>query len=96
MNTYLGYMGMDVEALKGMYRKDAERRVKLRLALKKIAVLENIEVSDEDVEAEFARLAETYGVDVDRIKMIVDTADQKDDIAVQRAMDLVRAEAVIK
>ncbi|MBQ4568792.1 MAG: trigger factor [Ruminococcus sp.] len=95
MNTYLGYMGMDVEALKGMYRKDAERRVKLRLALKKIAVLENIEVSDDDVEAEFARLAETYGVDVDRIKMIVDVADQKDDIAVQRAMEIVRKEAAM-
>ncbi len=95
MNTYLGYMGMDVEALKGMYRKDAERRVKLRLALKKISALENIEVTDEDVEAEFARLAETYGVDVDRIKMIVDVADQKDDIAVQRAMEIVRKEAAI-
>ncbi len=95
MNTYLGYMGMDVDALKGMYRKDAERRVKLRLALKKIAALESIEVTDEDVEAEFARLAETYGVDVDRIKMIVDTADQKDDIAVQRAMEIVRKEAAI-
>ncbi len=96
MATYLGYMGMDVEALKNMYRKDAERRVKLRLALKKIAQLENITVTDEEVEAEFARLAETYGVDVDRIKMIVDVEDQRDDLAVQRAMDLVRAEAVIK
>ncbi len=96
METYLGYMGMDVEALKGMYRKDAERRVKLRLALKKIAKLENISVSDEDVDAEFARLAEAYNVDVDRIKMIVDVDDQRDDLAVQRAMDLVRDAAAIK
>lgn len=96
METYLGYMGMDVEALKGMYRKDAERRVKLRLALKKIAKLENISVSDEDVDAEFARLAEAYNVDVDRIKMIVDVDDQRDDLAVQRAMDLVREAAAIK
>lgn len=95
MNTYLGYMGMDIDALKGMYRKDAERRVKLRLGLKKIAVLENIEVTDEDVDAEFQRLAESYGVDVDRIKMIVDVEDQRDDIAVQRAMDIVRKEAAI-
>lgn len=96
MTTYLGYMGMDVDALKTMYRKDAERRVKLRLALKKIAQLENIVVSDEDVDAEFARLAETYGVDVDRIKMIVDVEDQRDDIAVQRAMDIVKAESAVK
>ncbi len=96
MATYLGYMGMDVDALKTMYRKDAERRVKLRLALKKISVLENISVTDEEVDAEFARLAETYSVDVDRIKMLVDVEDQRDDIAVQRAMDIVRNEAVIK
>ncbi len=96
MATYLGYMGMDVDALKTMYRKDAERRVKLRLALKKIAQLENIVVTDEEVDAEFARLAEAYGVDVDRIKMLVDVEDQRDDLAVQRAMDVVRNEAAVK
>ncbi len=96
MATYLGYMGMDVDALKSMYRKDAERRVKLRLALKKIAQLENIVVTDEEVDAEFARLAETYGVEVDRIKMLVDVEDQRDDIAVQRAMDVVKSAAAVK
>lgn len=96
MNMYLGYMGMDVDALKNMYRKDAEKRVKLRLALKKIAKLEGISVTDEDVEAEFARLAETYSVDVDRIKTIVDAEDQRDDIAVQRAMEIVKKEAAVK
>ena len=96
MNMYLGYMGMDIDALKNMYRKDAEKRVKLRLALKKIAALENITVTDEDVEAEFARLAETYGVDVDRIKTIVDAEDQRDDLAVQRAMEIVKKEAAVK
>ncbi|MBQ4105531.1 MAG: trigger factor [Clostridia bacterium] len=96
MNTYLGYMGMDVDALKNMYRKDAERRVKLRLALKKIAKLEEIVVTDEDVEAEFKALSENYGVDVDRIKMLVDAEDQRDDIAVQRAMDMVRKSASVK
>ncbi|MBQ9742675.1 MAG: trigger factor [Ruminococcus sp.] len=93
MNTYLGYMGMDVDALKNMYRKDAERRVKLRLALKKIAKVEEIVVSDEDVEAEFKALSENYGVDIDRVKMLVDVEDQRDDIAVQRAMDIVRKSA---
>lgn len=96
MNMYLGYMGMDVDALKNMYRKDAEKRVKLRLALKKIAKLENIVVTDEDVEAEFSRLAEAYGVEVDRVKMLVSAADQRDDIAVQRAMEIVKKESAVK
>lgn len=96
INTYLGYMGMNIESLKGMYRKEAENRVKLRLALKKIAKLEEITVSDEDVEAEFLHLSEHYGVDVERVKMLVDYEDQRDDLAVQRAMDIVKKSANIK
>ncbi|MDO5123458.1 MAG: trigger factor [Eubacteriales bacterium] len=90
MATYMGYMGMDVEGLKNMYRKEAENRVKLRLALKAVAKAENISVTDEEVEAEFARLAEMYGVELDRVKMLVDAEDQRDDIAVQRAMEIVK------
>lgn len=96
INTYLGYMGMNIDSLNGMYRKEAENRVKLRLALKKIAKLEEITVTDEDVEAEFAHLAEHYGVDVERVKTLVDYEDQRDDLAVQRAMDIVKKSASVK
>lgn len=96
MATYMGYMGMDVEGLKNMYRKEAENRVKLRLALKAVAKAENITVTDEEVEAEFARLAEMYGVELDRVKMLVDAEDQRDDIAVQRAMEIVKKATTAK
>lgn len=96
MNTYMGYMGMDIEGLKKMYRKEAENRVKLRLALKAVAKAENITVTDEEVEAELARLAETYGVELDRVKMLVDTEDQRDDLAVQRAMEIVKEATAVK
>lgn len=96
MGTYLGYMGMDVNGLKNMYRKEAETRVKLRLALKAVAKAEAITVTDEEVDAEFTKLAETYGVDVERVKMLVDIEDQRDDIAVQRAMDIVKKAAAVK
>ncbi len=96
MGTYLGYMGMDVESLKKMYQKEAENRVKLRLALKAVAKAEAITVTDEEVEAEFQRLADTYGVELDRVKLLVDSEDQRDDIAVQRAMDIVKKAAAIK
>ena len=96
MGTYLGYMGMDVESLKKMYQKEAENRVKLRLALKAVAKAEAITVTDEEVEAELQRLADTYGVELDRVKLLVDSEDQRDDIAVQRAMDIVKKAAAIK
>ncbi len=96
MATYMGYMGMDIEGLKNMYHKEAENRVKLRLALKAVAKAENITVTDEEVEAELARLAETYGVELDRVKMLVDTEDQRDDLAVQRAMEIVKEAAAVK
>lgn len=96
MGTYLGYMGMDVDSLKKMYQKEAENRVKLRLALKAVAKAEAITVTDEEVEAELQRLADTYGVELDRVKLLVDAEDQRDDIAVQRAMDIVKKAAAIK
>lgn len=96
MGTYLGYMGMDVDSLKKMYQKEAENRVKLRLALKAVAKAEAITVTDEEVEAELQRLADTYGVELDRVKLLVDSEDQRDDIAVQRAMDIVKKAAAIK
>ncbi len=96
MATYMGYMGMDIEGLKKMYHKEAETRVKLRLALKAVAKAESITVTDDEVEDEFKRLAETYGVELDRVKMLVDVEDQRDDIAVQRAMDIVKKAAAVK
>ncbi len=71
METYMSYMGMDLDALKNMYRDEAEKRVKLRLALEAIARKENIEVTDADLEAEFAELAEQYKMEIDKVKAAV-------------------------
>ena len=87
MDTYMRYMGMDVNALKGMYRTDAEKRVKLRLALETIAKKENIE---------YGKLAETYKMDVDKVKAAIAADSLSEDVRVQKALDLVKASAVIK
>ena len=58
MDLYLQYTGMTQDALKETYLERAENEVKLRLALEKVAELEKLEVSDEDLEAEVNRLAE--------------------------------------
>ena len=96
MDTYMRYMGMDVNALKGMYRTDAEKRVKLRLALETIAKKENIEVTEADLDEEYGKLAETYKMDVDKVKAAIAADLLSEDVRVQKALDLVKASAVIK
>ena len=73
----------------------AEKQVKTRLALEKIAILENITASDEEVEAEYARLAEAYSMEVEKIKESIEAADLAEDIKVKKSVDLIKAEAVI-
>ena len=95
MKTYLEYTGMDINTIGDSYKPQAEKRVKLRLALEKIAELEGFtEVSDEDVEAEFAKIAEMYKVEVEQAKNAIAVEDLKKDISVEKAMDFVKESAI--
>lgn len=96
MQTYMQYMGMDVDALKDMYRKDAEKRVKLRLALQTIADKENVEVTEADLEDEYSKMAEAYKMDVDKVKAAVPADSLSEDVRVQKALDIVKNTANIK
>lgn len=95
MKTYLEYTGMDINTISDSYKPQAEKRVKLRLALEKIAELEGFtEVSDDDVEAEFTKLADMYNVEVEQAKNAIAVEDLKKDIAVEKAMDFVKESAI--
>ena len=95
LETYMQYTGMNVETLAGGYREQAEKRVKLRLILEKIAEKEAIEVTDEDVEKEYARLAEAYKMDVEKVKNAIPAEDLAKDLGVEKAMQLVKDSAKI-
>ena len=96
MNTYMQYMGMDADALRDMYRSDAEKRVKLRLALQTIADKENIEVSDTDLDEEYSKMAESYKMDIEKVKAAVPADSLSEDVKVQKALELVKDSANIK
>ena len=96
MQTYMQYMGMDVNALKDMYRKDAEKRVKLRLALQTIADKENVEVTEADLDDEDSKMAEAYKMDVEKVKAAVPADSLTEDVRVQKALDIVKNTANIK
>ena len=95
LETYMQYMGGNVDALKENFRPQAKRQVKIRLALEKIVELEKIEVTEEELDKEFNVMAETYNMPVEQIKAAVPVADISADIAVQKAMALVKENAKI-
>ncbi len=96
LKTYFKYTGMNLDALREQMRPQAERQVKARLALEKIAALENLVATEEDVNAEYEKIASAYGIEVDQVKASIDSEAIAEDMKVQKAMDFVKEKAVIK
>ena len=95
LDMYFKYTGMDLDTMRQQARPQAEKQVKTRLALEKIAELEKIEVSDEDLNAEIKRIADNNHITEDQVKEIVGAEAVRDDMKVERALNLVREKAVL-
>ena len=95
LNTYFKYTGQNLDQLRENFRPRAERSVKVRLALEAVVKAENIVPTEEDVEAEYKRMAEMYNMEADKIKEIVEASDIAADLAVQKALALVKENAQI-
>ena len=93
--TYLRYTNQSLDDLRLQVRPTAERQVKTRLALTEIAKLENIEVTDEEIDAEYNRMAEMYQMDVEQIKNAVAKEDIATDLRLKAAVEVVKSAAVI-
>lgn len=96
MDTYMKYTGMNVDQMKEGFRPQAERQVKLRLALEKIAELEGLKAAEEDLDQEYQKIAEQYKMEADKIKELIPAAELEKDICVEKAINLVRDNANIK
>ena len=96
LKTYFQYTGMDLDKLRAQMRPQAEKQVKLRLALEKIAQLENLSATDEEIEAEINRIAAAYNMSAEDVKKAVPTDSVAEDIKVKKAMDLVKEKAIVK
>lgn len=95
LNLYCQYTGMDVDSIRDTYRDRAEGEVKLRLALEKIAELENIEISDDEINEGLAPIAEANKMDVETVKRFIPMADFTMDLKVQKAVEIVKENAVV-
>lgn len=95
IDTYLKYTGMEMAAFRKTFSEQAQRQVKIRLALEKIADIEKFEVTDEELEEEYKKLADHYKVKADKVKSAIKEDNIVKDIRVNKAVDLIRNEAVI-
>lgn len=95
LDLYLSYTGMAKDAFRKTFEENAQKQVKLRLALEKIAELENIEVSDADAEEEIKKIADQYRITVEQVKQIISVESVREDLKVQKASDIVKESAKI-
>ena len=93
LKTYFQYTGLDLDGLRKQMRPGAERQVKTRLALERIAAKENLTVTDEEIEAEYGRLGEQFGMDAEKVKEAVERDAVAEDLKVKKAIELVREKA---
>ena len=96
MNTYMKYTGMDGEGMIKSFLPQAERQVKIRLALEQIAKQEELKATDEEVAEEYKKLAENYKIDEEKVRMFIAPEDLQKDLAVEKAVKLVRDSANVK
>ena len=93
LDVYSQYTGMDIDTLRGNFKDTAERQVKIRLAMEKIAELEGVTVTVDELDAEYERLAGMYGIDAAKVKELVPASDVEQDMYISKAIELVRASA---
>ncbi len=94
LNTYLKYTGSDEKSFREQYKEQAEKQVKLDLALEEIIKKENLEVTDADFDAEYANYASAYNMDVEEIKKALPTENLKPELLQRKAVDFVIENAV--
>ena len=94
MEQYMQFSGLTPEKLKDQVRPEALTRIKSSLVLEQIAKDENIEVTDEEIDAEITKMAGAYGMEAEKLKEYMgdsEKASMKRDISVTKAVDLVMA-----
>ncbi|MFQ8599725.1 MAG: hypothetical protein ACLSAP_03465 [Oscillospiraceae bacterium] len=95
LQTYLHYTGMSLEAFTNTYIEQAANQVKLRLALEKIAEVEKLEATEEEIAKAYEDMAAQYKMEIDKVKEIVREEDVRKDVLVDKAVEVVRENAVI-
>ncbi len=95
IDTYMQYTGMDMASFEEGFRPQAERQVKVRLALEAIVKAENITVTEEEIEEEYKKMADAYKMDVDKVKSYIPVQGISSDLEVEKALGFLKDNAVV-
>ncbi len=95
MQQYMQYMGLTLDSIKEQYKEQSEKQVKMRLAFEKIAELESLEPTEEEIEGQYKEYAEMYSMDVDKIKASIPQEELVKDLKVKKASDFIKDNAKI-
>ncbi len=95
LNTYLQYTGSELSTFRKTFAEQSQRQVKIRLALEKIAEIEKLEATEDEINAELTKIAENYKLELEQVKSIIPVQELAKDLVVTKAIDLVRNSAVI-
>lgn len=96
LETYIKYTGTTMEEFTDTFRPQAEKQVKMRLALEKVVELENIVPTDDEIEAQIEKMAKDYNITAEQVKNAVPAKEIAKDLAVNKAIDLIKESADIK
>lgn len=96
LNTYLKYLGQDMDSFKETFKEAAEKQVKISIALRAIIEAEKIEATEEDINKEAAKIGEQYGMDAEQVKKAVPAEQLAEDVKRNKAVDMIVESAVIE
>ncbi len=94
MDAYAKMMGGDISTMRNAFRPGAEKQAKINVTLAKIAEVEGITVSDEDIAAEYEALAKQYELELDKVKDMVPADEIKTNLEVRKAVKVIVDNAV--
>ena len=89
LQTYLQYMGQDMDAFRATFKDGAEKQVKASLVLEAIVAAEKLEATEDEISAEIDKLAQQYGMEAEQIKKAVPADQIAADVTTKKALDLI-------
>ena len=94
MESYAKMMGGDLNTMRNAFRPAAEKQAKVNVTLAKIAEVEGITVSEDEMNAEFEKLAKQYELEVEKVKSMVPAEEIKASLETRKVIDLLTSSAV--
>jgi len=96
LEQYMQFTGSTPDTFKEQFKDQATEQVKANLVLEKVALVEGLEVTEEDLEEELKRMAEMYGMELDKVKTLIgenERESMKDDLKIRKAVEFIVANA---